>query len=392
VRISASFARVIAVPQRVGRRYFARRVIYPQELPSIMRKHIYTGMMGSVYFTLTSGIFFVYFGTAIGMSRFQWGVMGGVSSFVLAFQLVAASLTQRLGRRKVLWFWFAVACRGIRFLGILFSLWLWQAGYMDATPPERKTFSAMVVFTVAALIGFLDLSIHGTIPEPPMVMSGRQRFVDHLLVPIRDRAFRPWLTFNAFWTFGMTLGGSLAILYFVEDLGIKKHFLGGMMVLTALPIMGGILTASRSGRLVDQIGPKRVLYWGHLFWAFLPVFWLVASPNTALLLLGLAGILGGTASTAAITAAIKLVTRLPRPSDRAMYVAVSSCVGSLAGGLGILTAGTVLRVLGDWQTTFLGCTFAAFHVLFVASLCLRLGSALLLIRRLREPEVEMEAG
>lgn len=33
-----------------------------------MRKHIYTGAMGNVWAHLISGIFFVYFGNAVGMT------------------------------------------------------------------------------------------------------------------------------------------------------------------------------------------------------------------------------------------------------------------------------------------------------------------------------------
>ena len=449
---SSALARLIAVPQRAARRYFACRVAYPQELPSIMRKHIYTGMMGSVYFTLIAGICFVYFGNTIGLSRFQWGLMAGVSSFLLSTQLLSAMLTQRSGRRKFIWFWFAVAGRAMRFVGIVVSLCLWQAGWqragialiiavclsnlfgamslppwmswladiiperqhggfwgrrsaliglavigtvipvgllMDSMPPERKLATIMIVFTCAAFIGFVDLFIHGTIPEPPMALPKRRRRLEQLLAPFRDRAFRPWLTFNACWTFAMTLGGSLAYVYFVDDLGFKKNFLGGMIVLTALPVMGGVITGPWSGRLIDRVGSKKVLFWGHLLWGTLPAFWVFASPQTALILLSCSSIIGGTSSTAALNAAIKLITRMPKPQDRAMYVAVSSCLGSAAGGLGALTAGTVLKVLGDWQMTVWGWTFVAFHLLFIASLCLRLGSALVLIRRVKDPEPDV---
>jgi hypothetical protein len=60
-------------------RYFARRIVYPTELPSIMRKHIYTGAMGRVWATLISGVLFVFFGEAIGLSPAQFGLMGGIS-------------------------------------------------------------------------------------------------------------------------------------------------------------------------------------------------------------------------------------------------------------------------------------------------------------------------
>lgn len=184
----------------------------------------------------------------------------------------------------------------------------------------------------------------------------------------------------------MTFGGALSTLYFVDELGMKKHFLGGVIVLTALPFVGSILTGRWSGRLVDRLGPRRVLYWGHLFWASLPAFWLFASPGvSALILLGFSSLLGGTSSAAAVNAATKLITRLPPAAERAMYVAVSSCLGNVAGGLGVLAAGTVLHALEHWHWEVWGWTLVGFHVLFLGSLLLRFGSALTLIRRVRDP-------
>ena len=436
-------------PSKSLKRYFAYRVVYPWELPSIMRKHIYTGAMGNIYALLISGIFFIYFGNAIGLTRFQWGLMGGISSIALSAQLLSARSAQRSGRRKFLWFSTALADRGLRILGIALSFWLWRSGWpyaglvliasvclcnlfgamaappwlswladiiperqhgsfwgrrsawislsvllvmipagavMDRMPEASKPAMALVIFIVAGIVGLADLIIHGTIPEPRVEPSDQPDFLPQILAPVRDRGFRPWLLFNTVWTFAMTLGGALATLYFVEELGIRKNFLGGAVVLTGFALLGSMLTANWSGKVVDRIGPKRVLLGGHLAWALLPAFWFLASPAAALIWLACASIWGGAASTAAVTAANKFMTRFPPPEHRAMYVAVASCLGSLAGGVGILTAGTILKLLADWHWTAGGSTLSAFHLLFALSVALRLASTLLLVPRIRDLE------
>jgi hypothetical protein len=214
-------------------RYFARRVVFAWERPGIMRKHIYTGVMGSIWVSLISGIFFVYFGEGIGLTRFQWGVMAAGSSWLISTQLISALVIQRTGRRKLIWFWFAFTERSVRLAGILLAFWLWRAGrpyagivliaaiclsdlfgtassppwfswLADIIPPEehgafwgrRSAWIAMAVvavviaaaaianhvaephklqvvvglFVVATIIGLADLVIHGTIPEPAMAM------------------------------------------------------------------------------------------------------------------------------------------------------------------------------------------------------------------------------
>ena len=425
------------------RRNFRQRVVYAWELPSIMRKHIYTGMMGGIYITLVSGLLFVTYGNQIGMTPFLWGLMGGISSFVLAAQLLSALLTQRLGKRKLVWFASSMACRVIRLLAILASLWLWHTGshlaaaaliagvclsnlfgavsappwmswladlipeeehggfwgrrsawvevsiacailpasfLVDHVPGAWKMPSLMAVFMAATAIGVVDLVIHGTLPEPEMAIPEQDHFLAQILAPVRDRGFRPWLLFNLFWTFSMTLGGSLSMIYFVEDLGLSRNLLGGGIVLIIFPMLGGILTGARSGRMVDRRGAKPVLWWGHLFWATLPAFWVFATPRSALVWIGLASLVSGTASRAATIAASKIVTRYPPPEHVAMYVAVSSCLGSLAAGIGAVAAGALLRGLDGWCVEVWGLALVPFHVLFIASVVLRFASTLLIAR------------
>jgi len=81
--VAADLKDLLEKLKRAHRDYFALRIVHPDELPEIMTKHTYTGAMGSAYFALITGIFFVYFGNEIGLSRFQWGVMGSVGSVLL---------------------------------------------------------------------------------------------------------------------------------------------------------------------------------------------------------------------------------------------------------------------------------------------------------------------
>jgi len=410
-----------------------------------MRKHIYTGAMGSIWDTLISGLFFVYFGTSIGVTRFQWGIMAAVASWLIATQVFSALLTQRTGKRKVLWFSFATADRGLRLVGILAAYALWRSGWSHAgvvligavwlanlfgtmaSPPwlswladiipqnEHGTFwgrrtawlaltvvvvavgaglltdkisephkmqAVIGIFVFATVVGIIDLIIHGTIPEPAMALPERRHFWAHVIEPLRDRAFRPWLTFNVAWTFSMTIGGALATLYFLKELGLERNFLGGIIVVTCIPLLGTLFSGKWSGRLVDRFGVRPVLFGGHIAWAFLPVFWFAASPATAIVVIGVSSVVAGVACTAASTAANKLIVRVPPPEHCAMYTAVSTSLGSVAGGLGALGAGSLLGALSDWHVTFAGGTFGAFHVLFAISFVLRLAAALLLIPRL----------
>ena len=427
--------------------YFAHRMVYAWELPSVMRKHIYTGTMGNIWATLIAGIFFVYFGTTVGVTEFEWSVMAGLSSWLISAQIVSAILTERTGKRKLIWFLFAVAERTLRLAGILLALWLWAHGstwtpvvliacvclanfmgtmssppwlswladiipedehgtfygrrsawiavgvmivvipsgfLIDRIPEAHKLQAVMWVFVGATLIGLVDLLIHGTLPEPPMELAPRTHVLQAMMTPLRDRAFRPWLVFNGCWTFAMTIGGVLATIYFVENLEIKKNFLGGSIVITGVTLLGSIITGHWTGRLVDRLGPKRMLFWGHLVWASLPLFWVLATPTSALAWLAAASLVGGTSSTAASTASNKFITRFPPVEKRAMYCAVSSSLANLAGGVGVIVGGLIIKSLHGWHLQLGGWTFGGFHVTFVASAILRFLAAILLIRNMPE--------
>ncbi len=444
------------VPSRPLRRhYFARRSVYSWERPGLMRKHIYTGAMGHIWFYLATGIgmFFLHYCRSVGMSRSCYGLMRGISFWMIAFQLLSAAVTERTGRRKVIWFWLTIASRVVRIVGILVSFWLWHAGWsptavvlvlfisaclsnlcfftalppwmswladiiprgehgafcgrrdawmalsviavlvpagfiVDRTPEEHQLSMIVGIFVLATIVGILDVLIHGTIPEPPSsVVKGESLFV-RVLKPMRDRRYRPWLVFQACWTFAVTLGGALAMLYFIEELGIRKNFFGGMLVIVGLSFAGSWATGAWSGRLVDRLGMRSVLQGSHLARCLFPAFWLFATPATALWWVGAGSLIGGISTTACLTATNKLTTRFSRPEQRAMYVAASTTVGRLAGGVGVILAGFLLDLFEGRIFKIAGCELGVFQVLVIVSITLRLAATLILLPRVNEPTAD----
>jgi hypothetical protein len=411
-----------------------------------MRKHIATGAMGSAWGTLITGIIYVYFGNAIGLTRLQWGILGGIGSWVVVMQPLGTMLAERVGSRRLVWFWTALADRVLRMIGIVGAFLLWRAGHtagylvlmaavclgtlvgnlspgpwfgwlctiipqdvqgtfwgrrdswislivilvtlpsgllMDLVPRNGKLETAVLLLVAASFLGFLDTLIHGTLPEPPVRAAITRGTFTGMLTPLRDRGFRPWLAFTASWNFSLFLGGSLATLYFMENLGFKNNLLGGMISVTILGLLGTLLAARRVGRMVDRLGVKRMLAAGHLFWSFVPAVWLFALPGNAVFWVGLAGAVGGVFSAAATNASVKLITRFPAPEDSGMYMAISTMIGSVAGGLGSLAAGVFLNVMGAWSVQILGLVVSAFPVLFAASALLRFVTVFTLLPRVR---------
>jgi hypothetical protein len=411
-----------------------------------MRKHIFTGTLGSAWSNLLTGVIYVYFGNAVGMTQFEWGILGGISAWVVVVQPLGALIGERVGSRKLVWFWFALVDRILRFLAVIGAYLLWRAGYpgayfvfmggicvatlignfspgpwygwfatiipqeiqgsfwgrrdswislvvicvllpsgflVDLIPQGSKVEAGALILLAGSALGFADLLVHGTIPEPPFSSNVARGSLAGILAPLRNKRFRPWLRFFACWNFSQNLGGSLCTLYFMENLGFKNNLLGGMFAITVVGLLGTLFAARRVGRMVDRIGVKRTLFVGHIFWCTIPGLWLFATPATAILWVGLGSLVGGIFSIAANNAAVKLATRFPSPEESGMYMSVSTMVGSFAGGLASIAAGEFLHVVGNWSFALRGLTVSAFPLIFIISLILRVTTVVALLPGIR---------
>jgi len=412
-----------------------------------MRKHIATGTLGSAWGNLITGIIYIYFGNAIGLTRLEWGILTGIGSWSVIAQPLGALIGERAGSRRMVWFWTALADRVLRMIGVIASWLLWRAGrgeaallfifvmclgplvgnlspglwygwfatiipkevqgafwgrrdswislvvalvtlpsglVMDVVPRELKMETATAILTAGSVMGFIDLLVHRTIPEPPYEAAPVRGSLAGILGPLKDRRFRPWLVFTGAWNLSQSLGGSLATLYLMENIGFKNDLLGGMFSITIVGLLGTFLAARRMGRMVDRYGIKRVLAVSHLLWTVVPAVWLLALPGPwAIVWVSLAGVLGTVFSTAATNASVKLATRFPARDDGGMYMAISTVVGSLANGLGALLAGVYLAAAGAWSMSVGGLVVSAFPMLFIVSFVTRLASVSLLLPRVR---------
>jgi len=430
------------MPLAPGAADFRYHPITGANRPRALCRHIYTGIMGNVYLTLTTNMFLVAFGTIVNVSVFQWGVVGAVTAFAFVFQLFSAHACIRHGYRRPLWFFVESTNRLLRtvafalayfclvsgdtglgasllvFFLCLASLfgaaaqppWLsWLADLvperlqgrfigrrdawiafgticviipisyvLDIVSPEWKAPALAIAALGGCLVGFADLSLHRQIPEPECGCDN-DSFLHHVMEPIRDRRFLPWLVFSTVWNFGMNLGAVLSFVYFVDDIGIRNNYLGGTLALIVVPLLGTFCTSRLSGWLIDTWGIRNVLFVSHALWGIQPLFWLLATPGTAIIWLCVSSIVGGATTSASVNASIKLMTRMPTRNRRPMYLAVATCMNSIASGIAILGAGWFIDAFSGITWRFAGYSAGAFQLVFIASMGLRLASWFLII-------------
>jgi len=422
-------------------------------LPAIMRRHIYTGAMGHSYGHLLGGMLLVAYGREIGVSYRAWGIMAALSSFTVLFQLVSAHLTEQIGHRRAIWFACAMAERLARGLAIVAAYHLsggdpiftsavfvgliavanafsamatppWWSWLADLIPADRHGLfwgrrsawialvvisvflpsaylvdvatdrglrmpAMLTVFALGLFLGYTDLFIHRTIPEPPAKAGNRRGLRAELATVLRDRLFRPWLAFRCAWNFSMSLGGSMMTIYFLENLGFRNRLAAAALFVVIVPLLSQLAGGRYVGGLVDRLGTRPVLACSHVVWSFTPMFWFFVTRDTSIWWPVAWQLVSGLATSSAENAGSKLVTRLPRREDCAMYLAVSNCLVHVASGLGALAAGEVLTFLEGMSWDLGGLTLDGFHILYLVSTFLRLASTAL-TRLLPTPEAERD--
>jgi predicted MFS family arabinose efflux permease len=255
---------------------------------------------------------------------------------------------------------------------------------LDRCGTELKPHMLTAIFLVGILLGMLDLFLHRSIPEPAGARDASGRFWEQVLAPFRDPEFRPWLLFTTFYNFAMMAAYGLCMVFFMNDLGLKNNFLAAAIVLIAVPLLGTLFTSKASGALIDRLGVRFMMIVSHLLWTIVPVFWLIPTRHNAFVWLFVSFLLRGAASSAALNATNKIITRVPSPERRTMYIAVTAGMNNLAAGVGPLAGGFFLGAFAGRHWTILGGEYAPFHVVFAASIALRL-LAWLLLFRMRTP-------
>jgi MFS family permease len=427
---------------------YSHRAIEPVELPSVMRKHIYTGVMGAIYGAMVLGVFFGKYWKEIGGDPVLWTVLSAFLSLATVAQLVSAYLTSRTGARKRLWYRAELISRLLRLASVASSalLWYrvssaaacwalilfatagsfftalasapWQSWLSSIIPANRHgwfmgrrgawvSLGAMAVvlpagwlmdaagkswtlpvllglFGVGIAMGLVDLWIHRTIPEPPIEANGEADFWAEVRRPLEDRRFRPFLIFQGCWMFSMGMAGSLTWPFWTDVLHIDSSMGGTALLIVGAPLGLTVLLGKWIGVMVDRLGARRMLGAGSLLWACIPALWLFATAENCWAVLCIWAVLSATGCTAALQAAGKIQIRTAPPHQAASYVAVGTVVAALAAAAGDLTSGGMFRLLKGVALTIGPWSLGAYTMIFLASTILRF-SSILLISGVREP-------
>ncbi len=397
------------------------------------------------YTQLTMSPATIEFARAHGATGLHIGLLGALPTGTLFMQFLAAVVVNHLRYRRRLWFWLSIAQRLVYVpvaLGAVFwsgasaGVWLWGLiavtavnhamlhfcsplwlSWMGDYLPHRglsqfwgrrhvwmqwsaavslfggalllyksglEFVPAFAVLTgVAAVLGVVDILFFLKIEEPPVSAVPQPKLGRVLTAPFKDPQFRSYIEYTCFWHFAAMVGAPFISLYLLEHVGMHVY---NVLLLWAASWVGGALMSGRLGHWVEKFGHRPMLILCTAFKALNMLALLCTPGDPTLAFWFLMPVLMADAQlNAGIAIANNGFLLKNSPSEnRSMFIAAGTAVAGTVGGITAIVAGLLLTLIGSWSLSWGSFTIVGFHVLFAASLVLRL-FALVLARRVQEP-------
>lgn len=248
----------------------------------------------------------------------------------------------------------------------------------------QAAFSGLLL--ASAVIGVADILLFLKVEEPPVRRAENPAVLAVLAAPFRCRQFRSFIRYACFWHFAAMVGAPFISMYLLQHIGMS---LDRVLLLWALSFAGGAALTRQFGWLAERYGHRPLLIactalkalnmaallvvprdpvWA--FWILMPVLMTDAQLNAGLNIANQGFLLKYSPS-----------------ENRTMFLAAGTALAGLIGGLTAALTGWILTRLGDWQYLWRGHAVIGFHVVFTASLLLRV-AAIALARSVHEPQAE----
>ena len=251
--------------------------------------------------------------------------------------------------------------------------------FPDPRNPGGSYVGFAIVFTIASLLGILDISIHMFVPEPkPGLYQKHQSLsglIDRILAPLKIDDFR-WMTISiSLWYLACGIVGSFGIVYLKREFSFSYTGLSMLAVSASLgPVLFGIL----NGYLIDKIGaraftsiimflaPMLGLAW--FFLAHTNISILGFTMSEPLVLLLIVNFFGGALGGGVGIAQLHMINILSPKNGRGMAIAVHWTVVGLMAAAGPLIGGMVMDYMTKTPsgiTLFTGMEFSYMHMLIL---------------------------
>ena len=206
----------------------------------------------------------------------------------------------------------------------------------------------------------------------PVLSFGRQ-----LRVVVGARSFLLFVAFGAVWAFAANCFGPFYHVFMFDQLGLSAFEVG---VLATLSQLGGVLSLSAWGPLLDRYGNKPVMTLSLILWQAQNLLWCILTPENRWLLYPM-WMWGGVTSAGFVLGQFTILLRLIPVEARSLAIGCNVAMISIFAAVAPVSGGWILsRALGRWPDPL-----AVYHACFLLQPVLAVGGCVLL-RRVHEPQ------
>jgi len=247
--------------------------------------------------------------------------------------------------RKVLGTYFASRLRYATIAAMVFGLG--AAFFVDFWKDQTDGSDQVMGYTIALMVGAVFLGLaspiaRSRIPEPLLQHppGPRQSITSQLMEPFKDPSYRSLLRFMFLWQFALNLAVPFFAVYLLQRVGLP---LSAVIGFTLLSQAFNVLFYSVWGRMADRLGSKSVLSVTASLYLLVILGWtFTTQPDRYFLtipLLVLLHILAGAAASGVTLTTGTIGLKVAPEGKAASYLAATSIVANLGGGLGPLVGG-----------------------------------------------------
>jgi MFS family permease len=257
--------------------------------------------------------------------------------------------------------------------------------YVARDLAARYAFPALCV--VGCTAGTVDILLFLRVAEPEHLRARHLPLLPALLEPLRHPEYRHLLLFNVAFSGAVMLAAAFMQVYVVKELRVPVWQAN---LIWSMSGIGAFLTSRTWGRIADRHGHRPLLLACTLFKPAVCLVFMVITARTAPWILSVFYLFDGAANAGMYIATNGYVMTLTPRTNRSMYIAAATALPGIAGGLGAILGGYLLRHTQGVALALGGGSWTNYHLLFLASFTLRV-LCLGLAVRVREAESDRTA-
>lgn len=407
-----------------------------------LRRIVVAGMLGTTYLACVSSSVTTDFFRSLGATDFHFGLLNGLPMIAILFQFVGAHITNHLQYRRPFFIALTIAGRllylpvallplvpnvprqslillQIALIAIGSALQtmtnpMWMSWMSDLIPRPILSrywatrqryltltmivvslaitavtywlhgFSVQTLFTGLALFGCIagttDILLFLNVHEPPNTTTMNHPW-DTLREPLRDQNYRKLVRFLCVFAGVTTIAAVFMQIYTLEVLRVPLWL---TILVWCTPSLGYVMISPFWGYLIDRFGSRPVMRICVALKPCIAAVFLLVTPAWAALVLAVAMFLDGILNAGNDLATTSYMLKMAPRENRPMFIAMTSGMAGLVGGVAAILAGVMLRQTAGFSLEFAGRNWNHYQLMFLISFLLRL-PCVILVGYIREP-------